>query len=82
MDACVYKTFSKFHGYLSFVFKIVSHDITNNNRKRQEWFSWHSDWKKAWLECEVNKDISIDELNAFRENTSITKKMRCLEEDF
>lgn len=64
------------------VSQLVSEDLSKNNQKRQEWFSWHSDWKKAWLECEVSENVSLEELQRYRNNTSITKKMRCLDEDF
>jgi hypothetical protein len=56
---------------------IIPLEIESNKEKREDWLSWHSEWKKAWIDKDSN--LSTEELEQKRILTSVTTKYPVIE---
>jgi hypothetical protein len=53
-------------------------EIESKKVKRVEWNEWHQEWKKAWIH-NSSSDLSEEEIQRLREQTSITTKYKAID---
>lgn len=57
---------------------IIPQELDSKRHERTEWNSWHSAWKKAWMEPS-EPYLSEEEREARRIATSITTRYRAVD---
>ncbi len=56
----------------------IPEDIQSKRASREVWYSWHNLWKKAWIH-ETKAELSLEEREKLREETSATKRYKALD---
>ncbi|HMV43449.1 MAG TPA: hypothetical protein PK079_04220 [Leptospiraceae bacterium] len=57
---------------------IIPQELDYKRHERSKWNSWHSEWKKAWIDSSESY-LSDEEREAKRLETSITTRYRTVD---
>lgn len=56
----------------------LSSKLESKRATRENWYSWHNLWKKAWI-SHAETELTPEELEKLREETSATRRYKALD---
>lgn len=56
----------------------IPNRLESRRANRENWYSWHNLWKKAWI-SDTKTEMSSEELEKLKEETSATRRYKALD---